>query len=161
MRLVVGLGNPDAEYANTRHNVGFLVVDKLQKMKPPKGVVVKKSDRFMNDSGGFVKKLVDKYKLDLDSLYVIHDDLDIPLGLFKIQLGRGPKDHNGIKSIDEALGTNQYWHVRIGIDNRPGDNRAVGEEYVLQNFTTEELKKLRTVTKEVCKKLATLLQNTN
>lgn len=155
MRLIIGLGNPGGEYKNTRHNAGFLVLDELQKSKLPKGFVLKKSDEFMNESGRFVKKSVDKYKLDLSNLYIVHDDLDIPIGSYKIQFGRGPKDHNGIKSIDDSLGTDQYWHVRIGIDNRSSDNRTLGEEYVLQNFTEDEKKILDGVIKEVCKKLAT------
>jgi PTH1 family peptidyl-tRNA hydrolase len=110
----------------------------------------------MNDSGSFVKQLVDKYKLDLGNLYIIHDDLDILLGEYKIQFGRGPQDHNGLKSINQSLKSDQYWHVRIGIDNRPLDNRILGIEYVLQNFTEEERVKLNKVTLEVCKKLATL-----
>ena len=162
MKLVVGLGNPGAAYRFTRHNVGFLVVDELQKTKLPKDLIVKKSDVFMNDSGSFVKRVISKYpNIPISSIYVVHDDLDIKLGEYKIQLGRGPKDHKGLKSVDEALGTSQYWHVRIGVDNRPLDNRPMGEEYVLQNFTDEELVILDRVIKEVCKKLGTLLGNTN
>ena len=155
MKLVVGLGNPAAEYFNTRHNTGFLVVDELQKTRLPKGLILRKSDVFMNDSGTFVKKLVDQYSLDLSNLYIIHDDLDILLGDYKIQFGRGPKDHNGLKSIDEELGTDQYWHVRIGVDSRPMENRPLGEEYVLQNFSDAEREVLTKVLKEVCKKLVT------
>lgn len=149
MKLIVGLGNPGSKYINTRHNAGFLVVDELRKAKLPKDVVVKKSDVFMNGSGSFVKKLVDKYKLDLSNLYVVHDDLDIPLGSYKIQFGTGPKIHNGVKSVDEALGTDQYWHVRIGVDNRPPDARQAGIEYVLENFTNDEKEILNKIIKEV------------
>jgi PTH1 family peptidyl-tRNA hydrolase len=138
MRLVVGLGNPGEEYKATRHNVGYLVVDELVKSKLPRGVVVKKSGVFMNDSGSFVKKLSIAYRLVPSALFVVHDDLDIMLGEYKIQFGRGPKDHNGLKSIDQELKTDEYWHVRVGVDNRPLDNRPMGEEYVLQNFTDEE-----------------------
>jgi len=161
MKLVVGLGNPGVEYQNTRHSVGFLVIDELKKTKIKGDVLFCKSDLFMNNSGDFVKKLSTKHSVLSTDLYIVHDDLDIPLGSFKIQFARGPKDHNGIKSIDEKLGTKEYWHIRIGVDNRPLDNRPLGEEYVLQNFTDEENKKLGVVSKEVCKKLATLLANTN
>ena len=149
MKLIVSIGNPGVAYANTRHNAGFLVVEALQNSKLPKDVVLRKSDVFMNESGTFVKKLVNNYKLDLNSLYVIHDDLDIKLGEYKIQFGRGPKDHNGLKSIDGELGTDQYWHVRIGVDNRPLDNKPMGEEYVLQNFSDEEKEVINKTTKEV------------
>jgi PTH1 family peptidyl-tRNA hydrolase len=161
MRLIIGLGNPGEKYKNTRHNAGFLVVDELQKTKLPKDFIVKKSGTFMNDSGSFVKSLYTKYNLQNTDLYIIHDDLDIPLGSFKIQLGKGPKDHNGIKSVDETLGIDEYWHVRIGVDNRPLDNRPMGEEYVLQNFSDEERLILNKVIKEICKKLATSSKNIN
>ena len=149
MKLIVSIGNPGVAYLNTRHNAGFLVVEALQNPKLPKDVVLRKSDVFMNESGAFVKKLVNNYKLNLNDLYVIHDDLDIKFGEYKIQFGRGPKDHNGLKSIDEELGTDQYWHVRMGVDNRPLDNKPMGEEYVLQNFSDQEKMVLEAVVKRV------------
>src|SRR3990167_4800888 len=100
MKLVVGLGNPGREYSNTRHNAGHLFIEEIQKSRLQGDFIIKKTDTFMNESGKFVKKLIDKYKIDLPDLYVVHDDLDILLGNYKIQLGRGPKDHNGIASID-------------------------------------------------------------
>lgn len=153
MKLIIGLGNPGAAYLNTRHNVGFLVVDELLKIKLPKDIVVRKSNVFMNESGSCIHVLLHEYKIDLSDLYIVHDDLDIPLGSFKIQFGRGPKDHNGLKSIDETMGTDQYWHVRVGVDNRPLDNRPMGEEYVLQNFTDEERRILDGVAKQAVKDL--------
>lgn len=156
MKLIVGLGNPGKEYQNTRHNAGYLFVEEFQKSKFSKDFVIRKTDTFMNDSGKFVKALVDKYKLDLSNLYVVHDDLDILLGSYKIQFGRGPKDHNGISSVDQELGSNQYWHIRIGVDKRDPQNRVLGEEYVLQNFTDEEREILNKTIKEICKKLVTL-----
>lgn len=176
MKLIIGLGNPTPEYSATRHNAGFLVVDALkEKIQNSKSetlnkrlhhfvgkIQIFKSDKFMNESGVFVKQLMSKYpNVPVSSIYVIHDDLDIPLGSYKIQFGRGPRDHNGIKSVDEAFGTSQYWHIRIGVDNRPADNRPMGEEYVLQNFTDEERVILDKTIKEVCKKLAISLRNTN
>lgn len=156
MKLIVGLGNPGVDYVNTRHNVGFVVVDSLLKNKPIKDVILRKTNVFMNQSGTFISELCTKYSVLSTDLYVIHDDLDIPLGQYKIQFAKGPKDHNGIKSINEALGTDEYWHIRIGIDNRPQDSRPMGEEYVLQNFTDQEKTILDPVIKEICKKLATL-----
>ena len=138
MKLIIALGNPGVEYKDTRHNAGFLVVDKLIAAKLPGGSVVRKSDVFMNDSGSFVKTLVDKYKVEPSDLYIIHDDLDIKLGEFKIQKGHGPKDHNGLNDIYQKLGSDNFWHVRVGIDNRPLDGRPMGIEYVLQNFSNEE-----------------------
>ncbi|KKQ92707.1 MAG: Peptidyl-tRNA hydrolase [Candidatus Woesebacteria bacterium GW2011_GWB1_39_10] len=161
MKLVIGLGNPGAEYINTRHNVGFMVADAFNtKIRSTKSefrnksqIQIFKSQNFMNESGSFVKDITIRYSLLPINLYIVHDDLDIKLGEYKIQLGHGPKDHNGIKSIDEALGTDQYWHVKIGVDNRPLDDKPMGIEYVLQNFTDEERVILDRVIREVASKL--------
>ena len=160
MKLIIGLGNPGEKYADTRHNVGWMVVDALQKIKLPKDILVKKTDIMMNDSGVFVKKLTKLYPLSSNSLYVIHDDLDIPLGTFKIQFGRGPKDHNGIKSVDSELGTNEYWRVRVGIENRNQESgiRESGEKYTLEDFTDEERKTLDEVIVKICKEISLSLQ---
>lgn len=155
MKIIIGLGNPGTDYANTRHNVGHMVIEELQKEKLPSGLMVKKTATFMNDSGSDVLIAVNKHKVSLQNLYVVHDDLDIKLGEYKLQFGRGPKDHNGLKSVDEKLGTDEYWHVRVGVDNRPMDSRPMGEEYVLQNFSDEERVVIERVIKEVCKKLVT------
>ncbi len=155
MKLIIGIGNPGIDYKDTRHNVGHMLIDQLLKEKL-KGAFARKTDVFMNQSGEFVKKMVTGHKLPITDLYIVHDDLDILLGEYKIQFGRGPKDHNGLRSIDDSLGTDEYWHVRIGVDNRPTDNRPMGEEYVLQNFSDEEKVIIDRTIKEACKKLATL-----
>ena len=156
MKLIVGLGNPGEKYKNNRHNAGYMVVDEIKDKFKSKNIIAVKSGTFMNDSGSAVKKLATGYRIPATNLYVVHDDLDIPLGSYKIQFGTGPKDHKGINSIDEALGTDDYWRVRVGVDNRPLDGKPMGEEYVLQNFSEEERKILDKVIFEVCKKLATL-----
>ena len=157
MKLIIGLGNPGVDYTETRHNVGYKVVDELlRRIKPSKNILARKTNVFMNQSGKFVESQTSEYQTKEENLYIVHDDLDIPLGDYKIQFGKGPKDHNGLKSIDDALGTGEYWHVRIGIDNRPGDSRPMGEEYVLQNFSDEEKVIIGKTIKEVCKKLGTL-----
>lgn len=158
MKLIIGLGNPSGEYINTRHNAGHLLVDRLLKTKLPKDVVVKKSNVFMNDSGSFVKKLLTDYGLQTTDLYIVHDDLDIKMGEYKIQKGHGPKDHNGLNDIYQKLGSDEFWHVRIGIDNRPLDNRPMGIEYVLQNFTNEEKTIIDGVIEKICKETDHLLQ---
>lgn len=150
MKLVVGLGNPGPKYLNNRHNVGYLVTEKLKK------VLAKKTGVFMNESGRAVEALLSKYSgFSTQDLYIVHDDLDIKLGDYKIQFGRGPKDHKGVKDIEEKLGTTDFWRVRIGVDNRDTDNRIAGEEYVLQDFTNKERKIIDEVIEEVCKKLET------
>lgn len=155
MRLIISLGNPGEKNTNNRHNVGHLVVDGLRTTDYGKNLIVRKTDTFMNDSGEFVKKLVDQYKLNLADLWIVHDDLDIPLGSYKIQFGKGPKDHNGLNDIYEKLGSRDFWHVRIGVDPTSRDAMR-GEEIVLADFTSEERKILDKAIKEVCKKLGTL-----
>lgn len=154
MKLIVGLGNPEEKFQNNRHNVGHMVIDALS-IKPPAKTVVRKTDIVMNKSGEYVQKLVAQYHVKPADLWVIHDDLDIPLGGYKIQLGKGPKLHKGLESIDSALGTNEYWHVRVGVENRDPAHRTPGEAYVLQDFHPDERKILAKVISEICKKLAT------
>ena len=139
MKLIVGLGNPGEKYKNTRHNAGWLLVDELERLSLP-GVVLFKPQNFMNRSGQEVKHwLRGKWKVRNLPLYVAHDDLDIPLGKFKINFGKGPRVHNGLNSIYEQLGTKEFWHVRIGIDNRQETGFVgSGEDYVLQNWRPEE-----------------------
>ncbi|KKR12226.1 MAG: Peptidyl-tRNA hydrolase, partial [Candidatus Woesebacteria bacterium GW2011_GWA1_39_21b] len=123
MKLIVGLGNPGEKYENTRHNVGYKVADSLrstvdsdcewEENRKYKAVVCRlkavdillaKPQTFMNSSGVAVRKLIDQYKIKLADIWVIHDDLDLRLGEYKIQLGVGPKLHYGIKSIEGKLG---------------------------------------------------------
>lgn len=175
MKLLIGLGNPGEGYKKNRHNVGHMVIDYIdqyQKAKSKKqkynskikNILTKKTEVFMNDSGEFVKKLVDQYKIKVTDLWVIHDDLDIRLGDYKIQFGKGPKDHGGINDIEEKLGTKDFWRARIGVDNRPseiltdltGPHEMLpksyligGEQYVLQNFNNEEIERIDQVIRKV------------
>jgi len=155
MRLLIGLGNPGEKYKNNRHNVGHMVVEGLLDGGAKKNLIARKSDAFINNSGEFVKKILDRYRLKAADLWVIHDDLDIPLGSYKIQKSKGPRLHNGINSIEEVLGTEDFWRVRVGVDNRDPEDRISGEEYVLQDFSAEEAKLLTPVIDQICKKLAT------
>jgi len=152
MKLIVGLGNPGSKYVNNRHNVGFMVVEELEKLSLA-GIKLIKPQTFMNKSGVEVKKWVRKMGIKPDDLYVIHDDLDIKLGEYKISQ-KGPKVHNGIKSVDEQVGFNNYWHVRMGIDNRiEVGYQGTGEDYVLENFRGEEKEVIKQVIKEVVSEL--------
>lgn len=162
MKLIIGLGNPGEKYKNNRHNTGFLVVDQLKtrisksKTLNSKQTLIFKSKNFMNDSGSFVKKLTNAYHLVPSALYIVHDDLDIRLGEYKIQFGKGPKDNNGLNDIYEELGTKDFWHVRIGVDNRDTENRVSGKDYVLEDFTYGERKILDGVINKVCKEIDNL-----
>lgn len=117
--------------------------------------MLKKSQVFMNESGAYVKKLVEQNRAKSSDLWVIHDDLDIPLGSYKIQKGKGPKLHNGVNSIERELGTDEFWRARVGVDKRSPESRISGEEYVLQDFTQEERIILDKAIEDICKKLAT------
>ena len=145
LKLIVGLGNPGAKYAKTRHNVGYMAVDKLKaEIGDRQDMILVKPTTFMNDSGVAVKEQMKNSNVDLGDLYVIHDDLDIPLGTYKIQLGKGPKTHKGLLSVYEKLGTKDFWHVRIGVENRT-DKTVSGEVYTLQPFEPEEKKIIDTI----------------
>ncbi len=139
MKLIIGLGNPGTKYLKNRHNVGHMFVDFLEKQGGLRGFQLSKTDCYMNQSGGFVRRMLASHKsASPTDLYIVHDDLDIPLGKFKISFGTGPKVHNGVNSVSDALGTEDFWRIRIGVDARTPDNRVDGESYVLQDFIQEE-----------------------
>ena len=159
MKLIVGLGNPGEKYKNNRHNAGFLVADAL-KTRISNEFLIFKSTNFMNESGEFVKNLMSQYpNISISDLYIVHDDLDIPLGKYKIQFGVGPKVHNGVASIEKEIGSKDFWRVRIGIHpvEKPGTRAKLGTGpvpqrkkisaagFVLQNFTKTEEKIIQTV----------------
>ena len=153
MFLICGLGNPGENYKNTRHNVGFHLVDNiilnfnLDKIKEDRlkelysGVInnqklfVLKPLTFMNLSGKAVSEIVNFYKIKLDHVFIIHDDLDLELSKVKIKQGGGNGGHNGLESIDQFIGKN-YIRIRIGIDH-PG-NKDLVSSYVLNKFLVSE-----------------------
>lgn len=156
MKLIIGLGNPGEKYTNNRHNVGYVVIDKIKNNNLRiKNTTTVKTNTFMNDSGTSVKELLSKNNVSNENLYIIHDDLDLPLGSWKMQLAKGPKDNGGINSIEQVLGTENFWRIRVGIDNRNPEKRTSGEEYVLEDFTEDEKDILDKVINDICKKLET------
>jgi PTH1 family peptidyl-tRNA hydrolase len=156
--LVVGLGNPGPRYANTRHNAGFLVVDLLAeriggRFKAHKGradvvegrlaglpVVLAKPKSYMNESGGPVVAIARFYKVPVERITVVHDELDLPFGSLRLKRGGGDGGHNGLRSTTAALGTNEYARVRFGIGRPPG--RMDPADYVLREFSAVERKDL-------------------
>jgi peptidyl-tRNA hydrolase, PTH1 family len=153
MYVIVGLGNPGAKYAMNRHNIGFMAVDVIanqQDFAPFKQkfsaevsegqlgthkVILCKPMTYMNLSGRSVLELSRFYKVPLNQIYVFHDDLDLLPGAIKVKLGGGSGGHNGLTSIDQALGK-EYWRIRLGIGH-PGHRDAVSS-YVLGNFRRED-----------------------
>ena len=157
--LVVGLGNPGPEYAATRHNVGFLVTDlladqaRVRLARHKRGhalaaeakigipgsmthLVLVEPLSFMNESGGPVKALMGFYGVGPDRLIVVHDELDIPFQAIRAKLGGGDNGHNGLKSIRKALGTGDFYRVRVGIGRPPG--RQDPADFVLKPFPSAE-----------------------
>jgi PTH1 family peptidyl-tRNA hydrolase len=174
MKLIVGLGNPGEIYAKNRHNVGFMMMDKLReewnfpefkfskkfdaeisednlklKIKNHKILLVK-PQTFMNCSGEAVKKIMKFYKSKPADLIVIHDDLDIDLGKHKISTDSSAAGHNGVQSIIDSLGTKNFKRLRIGIEGTQlrQKRKIPGDEFVLKNFTTEEFKVIKKILSE-------------
>lgn len=159
MKLIIGLGNPGEKFQKNRHNVGHLFIDYLSDKQLPPGLMTKKTNSYMNESGVFVARLVNEKHLELSNLWIVHDDLDIKLGEYKLQLGKGPKLHKGILSIENEIEGDTFWRVRIGVDNREDGNRESGEGYVLQGFNEEELKILNQVFFKITKDLTDRIIN--
>lgn len=156
--LIVGLGNPGEKYRSTRHNVGFMVVDRVaetnnislakQKFQAVFGagrindvpVVIAQPMTFMNRSGTAVKSLSDFCGLKSTDIIVIHDDLDLALGAIRIKEKGGHGGHNGLRSVMEVCGTDAFMRIRVGIGRPPGTQAA--SEYVLDQFDTEQKSQL-------------------
>jgi len=175
MKLIVGLSNPDKKYQNTRHNLGQNIVKEYVETFCKTSLHIKQnlsaqifetgqgSDKtifavpteYMNNSGITVQKISQFYKISPLNIYVIHDDLDLEVGDYKIQFDRGPAGHNGIKSIIENLGTQQFNRIRIGIGK--SQNNIPIEDYVLQPFSSEEKDIINTLTPEIFEEIKNIL----
>lgn len=156
MKLVVGLGNPGKKFAMTRHNMGFLVLDRLVERLAPPGaewqmheelksawivcatngldVVIAKPTTYMNHSGQAVKAVLDHFELSPTDIVVVHDDKDIMLGDIKVQKSRGAAGHNGIKSIIASLGSGDFQRVRVGIASKNEKKMEDTVKFVLGRF---------------------------
>ncbi|MGB7983507.1 MAG: aminoacyl-tRNA hydrolase [Candidatus Nanopelagicales bacterium] len=158
--LIVGLGNPGPTYAGTRHNIGVLAVERLvegcsgglsghrrcraevyEGRLGPLGhgasrIVIARSKGFMNESGGPVACLMEFYKVPLERLVVLHDELDLPLGGLRIKVGGGDNGHNGLRSLRRSLGSGDFHRVRLGIGRPPG--RQDPADFVLRPFAASE-----------------------
>jgi PTH1 family peptidyl-tRNA hydrolase len=156
--LVVGLGNPGPEYLATRHNAGALVADvladrvggrfKAHKSRAelvearlgPDRVVLAKPRSYMNESGGPVAGLLSFFKVPVERLVVVHDELDLPYGSIRLKQGGGDNGHNGLKSVRRSLGTGEFFRVRVGIGRPPG--RQDPADWVLREWSSTERKDL-------------------
>jgi peptidyl-tRNA hydrolase, PTH1 family len=156
MKLVVGLGNPGKKYKDTRHNVGFILLDKYaednslewSEEKKFKSQITKQDDTifakpqtFMNKSGEAVSKLVNFYQITPEDLVVIHDDVDLEFGAIKDQVGRGDAGHKGVADIVEKLGTQNFRRIRVGV-GKPTNPEIDTEAWVLKSFAKDEYSQL-------------------
>lgn len=190
MKIVVGLGNPGEKYKNTRHNAGFLVIDKLVDNLPNRpnhpesskwttesnseiiktqiatqSVLLLKPLTFMNLSGKEIKKAMIKNNISPEDLIVVYDDIDIPFGEIRVRQGGGSAGHNGINSIVEEVGSDNFIRVRIGIN----PTRSVSLEptphnllpiadFVLEDFTPEEKEKLEKIMEDTATKIYQIIK---
>lgn len=162
MKIIAGLGNPGPKYETTRHNAGFLAIDRMIEAWRAAGsqqvnggevrqanvggerVLLVKPQTYMNNSGACIGPLMRFYKCSPDDLVVIHDDVDLPALALRLKTGGGTGGHNGLKSIDQHLGAGatSYHRIRIGVGRPPKGSPIQTADYVLQPFTDDELKRL-------------------
>jgi PTH1 family peptidyl-tRNA hydrolase len=173
MLLFVGLGNPTPDSENNRHNVGFKIIDTinkkfdLSKQKPKfkgllttgnignKKIYAIKPLTFMNNSGICIRELIEYFKIDAEDVIVFHDDLDVEFGKIKAKFGGSSAGHNGIASIDKFIGKD-YSRVRIGI-GKPKNNIEIAD-YVLQNFSEEESTGIEKISNDISDSISILVQ---
>ncbi|NDV22634.1 aminoacyl-tRNA hydrolase [Desulfovibrio sp. JC022] len=173
--LITGLGNPGPQYAKTRHNIGFMAVDALAEMAASRknmrykemdisgdfelfsvnmagnNVLVTKPLTYMNLSGKAVAAICGKFSIPVSNVFVIHDELDLPCGRMKFKKGGGNNGHRGLESIQEKLGSPNFFRIRVGI-GRPEFSAQV-KDYVLEEFTSRELETAQEMTQAAIKGL--------
>lgn len=182
MKLIIGLGNPGEEYENTRHNLGFIIADRIAKDSEVafsfdkkfnaetakakvegKPVILAKPHTFVNKSGEAARKLKLFYKTKPENMVIIHDDLDIEFGDFKLSFAKDSGGHRGVQNIIDNLKTNKFWRLRIGTANRrltaarrnplKAKKEAVGN-FVLSKFTPNEQAELKKLIKKAIGRLS-------
>ena len=173
MYVIAGLGNPTKQYENTRHNMGFMVIDKImnelginftknkhkgvftQTKIKGEDVIILKPLTYMNLSGESIKEVMSYYKIDIQDILVIYDDMDTNVGGIRLRLSGSAGGHNGIKSIIAHTGTQQFKRIRVGIDRHP---RIPVVDYVLGKFTSEEAPLIDEGVKRASKAAMTFLE---
>ncbi len=185
MKLIVGLGNPGEKYENTRHNLGFQAIDHLLKdthsakgavwtkstklksdiatidSEGPDGkIILAKPQTYMNNSGMSVSLLLNYYKVDPSDLWLVYDELDLPVGSMKIRFGGAAAGHHGVESVMEKIGTDKFWRFRLGIGASHDKEHPIGrqnikkaKEFVLDGFGTGDKGKIRELIKHASKAL--------
>lgn len=153
MKLIIGLGNPGDRYLQTRHNIGFQIVQALAdtetlqwsqskkhsaEIAKKKGLIIVKPLTFMNDSGRSVHSIMSYYDIDPDNVLVCHDDTDLVFGDVQLAHAKGSAGHNGVRSIIDTIGTKSFSRIRFGVRNPEEMTRIKAEDFVLKNFTEKE-----------------------
>lgn len=182
MKIIVGLGNPEEKYAGTKHNLGFDVLDEYVQKHTPAGrgiwtkeekfkseiikldnTLLVKPLTFMNNSGMAVRLLADYFKIGLEDLVIVHDELDLPLGKIKIRLGGAAAGHHGVESIIKSLQNDKFIRIRLGIGNlrsklgEHGGEHFSADQFVLTPFHTRDKSKVKQMIKHSIKALQTLI----
>lgn len=176
-KIIVGLGNPGAQYLHTRHNAGFLAIDYIcnkygarvtksahkglvgEATISGKRVLLVKPQTFMNLSGECVRAALDFYKLKADDLIVIYDDISLPVGRLRVRRDGSAGGHNGIKSIIEHTGTQVFPRIKVGVGQKPHPDYDLAS-WVLSEFSKEDLKNLESTFPTVCEGLERILSST-
>lgn len=174
MKLIIGLGNPGPEYLNSRHNLGFMVLDRLHahykfenwkskfngmyasKRFGSEKIILVKPQTYMNLSGFCVAKFMQFFKVDDGDIFVIYDDIDLGFGNKKLKQGGGDAGHKGVRSISQHLGTKNFNRIRIGI-GRPKEKKDVSS-FVLSNFSTTEMDSAQTLIKNLCEDFENIIK---
>lgn len=183
MKLIIGLGNPGEQYNGTRHNLGFEALDEYAKkhlpvgfewendkkfkaeiLKMSQGLWLIKPQTYMNNSGLSVRQLADYFKVSLEDVIVVHDELDLPLGKIKVRVGGSAAGHHGVESIISLLGDEKFIRVRLGIGNtktqiseRKGASVDTNK-YVLESFKSDEKPKIKHILKQAVSALELLIE---
>ena len=177
MWILVGLGNPGKEYEGNRHNVGFMVIDEIAREYGlsafkskfegeivegrigDEKVVLVKPMTYMNLSGQCVQKVARFYKVTPNRIVAFHDEIELPSGKMRVKKGGGHAGHNGLRSLDSCLNSQDYWRVRLGVDRPRGEQAAMDvADYVLGNFTKMDMVWVRQMAEAVSKNIGLLLK---
>lgn len=176
MKIIIGLGNPGEKYKNTRHNAGFMAADKIREkygfpdfefskkfnaeisvgnahVRSGDKVLLAKPQTFMNNSGLTVQSILDFYKLAPENIVVIHDDIDLLIGQWKIATQSGSAGHNGVQDIIDKIGTKDFRRIRLGIANSDLRTKIDPSDFVLQKFSEKELEKIEGAIAEAIEEL--------
>jgi peptidyl-tRNA hydrolase len=164
MKLIVGLGNPGREYEQTRHNIGFMAINEIARFLKvefnkekfqgsyaeaiynSEKIILLKPGKYMNLSGEVIRDFISYFKIDLEDILIIYDDLDTSVGMYRLRYQGGNGGHNGIKDIEKHIGTKNYNRIKIGISN---DKNYETRDYVLGKFSSEEQEEINKIMEDI------------